>query len=105
DDHPDAARAPAHSPGRERLMSTFPLCGEDRHEAAIRSLIDGCVDFVRRRLSSRTLVGIVLTGSFARGEGTVLSVDGRLKVLGDIEFFVVLAGAGDYRRLRAEMAT
>ena len=86
-------------------MSTFPLCGEDRHEAAIRGLIDGCVDFVRRRLSPRTLIGVVLAGSFARGEGSVLSVDGRLKVLGDIEFFVVLAGAGDYRRLRAEMAT
>lgn len=86
-------------------MSTFPLCGEDRHEGAIRDLIDGCVDFVRRRLSPGTLVAVVLTGSFARGEGSVLSTGGPLKVLGDIEFFVVLARASDYRRLRAEMAT
>jgi hypothetical protein len=86
-------------------MSTFPLCCEARHEPAIRGVINGCVDFVRERLSPQTLVGVVLTGSFARGEGSVMSVGGRLKVLGDIEFFVVLAGAADYRRLRAEMAT
>lgn len=86
-------------------MSTFPLCGEDRHEAAIRGLIDGCVEFVRRRVPPPTLVAVVLTGSFARGEGTVLPMDGRLKVLGDIEFFVVLARSSDYLRLRTEMAT
>lgn len=86
-------------------MSTFPLCGEARHEAAIRGLLDGCVDFVRRRLSPPTLRGVVLTGSFARGEGSVISRAGGLKVLGDIEFFVVLARGADYQRLRAEMAT
>jgi len=86
-------------------MSTFPLCPEVRHEAAIRRVIDGCVEFVRARLSPRTLVAVVLTGSFARGEGSVLSMGGRLKVLGDIEFFVVLARPLDYTRLRGEMAT
>lgn len=85
-------------------MAHFPLCCEARHEAPIRRLIDGCVDFVRRRLSPDRLVGVVLTGSFARGEGSVLSVGRGLKVLGDIEFFVVLARAVDYRRLRPEMA-
>jgi hypothetical protein len=85
-------------------MAPFPLCGEARHEAAIRHVLDGCVRFVRERLAPPTLVGIVLTGSFARGEGSVATVDGHLKVLGDIEFFVVLARGGDYRRLRAEMA-
>ena len=84
-------------------MATFPLCVEARHEAPIRRLIDGCVDFVRRRLSPERLVGVVLTGSFARGEGSVLPLGGRLRVLGDIEFFVVLAHAADYNRLRPEM--
>ena len=86
-------------------MATFPLCGEARHEAAIRGLLDACVDFVRRRLSPPTLRGVVLTGSFARGEGSVLTQPGGLRVLGDIEFFVVLAHGSDYQRLRAEMAT
>jgi hypothetical protein len=87
------------------MTPPFPLCSEARHEAAIRSLLDGCVDFVRRRLSPERLVAVVLTGSFARGEGSVLSQAGHLKVLGDIEFFVVLARGDDYQRLRAEMAT
>jgi hypothetical protein len=86
-------------------MSTFPLCGALRHEAAVRGLLDGCVSFVRERLPPERLVAVVLTGSFARGEGSVASVSGGLKVLGDIEFFVVLARASDYRRLRPEMTT
>jgi hypothetical protein len=86
------------------MMETFPLCGEARHEAPVRRLIDGCVDFVRRHLAPERLAGVILTGSFARGEGSVLPVGGRLRVLGDIEFFVVLSHPADYRRLRAEMA-
>jgi hypothetical protein len=86
------------------VTPVFPLCCEPRHEAALRGLIDKCVDFVRQRLSPPTLVGVVLTGSFARGEGSVLSLPGRLKVLGDIEFFVVLATGADYQRFRAPMA-
>ena len=87
------------------MTPIFPLCCEPRHEAAVRGLIEGCVDFVRQRLSPPTLVGVVLTGSFARGEGSVLSLPDGLKVLGDIEFFVVLATGADYQRLRAPMAT
>jgi hypothetical protein len=60
---------------------------------------------VRARLSPERLVGVVLTGSFARGEGSVISLGGRLRVLGDIEFFVVLAHGPDYQRLRPEMTT
>jgi hypothetical protein len=85
------------------VISTFPLCCETRHEAPIRNLIEGCVHFVRERISPQALVGVVLTGSFARGEGSVLPVGEQLRVLGDIEFFVVLATAADFRRLRPEM--
>ena len=46
------------------------------------------------------IVGLVLTGSFSRGEGTVLAVDGHLRVLGDIEFLVVVPRLTDYRALR-----
>jgi predicted nucleotidyltransferase len=63
-----------------------------RHEvgadAAVAASIEHCVHVLRERLGSR-LVGIVLTGSFARGEGTVVPIDGHLRVLGDIEFLVI----------------
>jgi hypothetical protein len=87
------------------VTPAFPLCCEPRHDAALRGVIDGCVRFVRERVPPSALVGIVLTGSFARGEGSVLSLPGRLKVLGDIEFFVVLASSADAGRLGASMAT
>lgn len=83
---------------------TFPLCREPRHDERLREVLAGCVDFVMERVPSSDLAGIVLTGSFSRGEGSVLPVDGRLRVLGDIELLVVLAGESEDRRLRPEIA-
>jgi predicted nucleotidyltransferase len=78
-----------------------------RHEvgadAAVAASIEHCVHVLRERLGSR-LVGIVLTGSFARGEGTVVPIDGHLRVLGDIEFLVILPHGRDYRALRPALA-
>ena len=82
--------------------ATFPLCRDPRHEDAVRSVIDGCTGFLADRLPGR-LVGLVLTGSFSRGEGTVLPVDGHLRVLGDIEFLVVVPRLSHYRALRRRM--
>jgi hypothetical protein len=80
-------------------MSTFTLCRDSRHEPAVRRVVDGCAAFLRDRLPGK-LVGLVLTGSFSRGEGTVLPVDDHLRVLGDIEFLVVVPRMTDYRALR-----
>jgi hypothetical protein len=82
----------------------FPLCRQPHHEAAIRSALAECVAVVTERLAAPGLVAIVLTGSFARGEGTVLPVADTLRVLGDFEFFVVLSGrpeAGLRRQMTA----
>jgi hypothetical protein len=77
----------------------FTLCGDPRHDRALRRVVDGCSRFLADRLPGK-LVALVLTGSFSRGEGTVLGVDRRLRVLGDVEFLVVVPGAGDYRATR-----
>jgi hypothetical protein len=79
--------------------ATFALCRDPRHDSALRRVVDGCAGFLADRLPGK-LVALVLTGSFSRGEGTVLPLDGRLRVLGDIEFLVVVPGAGDYRAMR-----
>jgi hypothetical protein len=81
----------------------FPLCRQPLHEAAIRAALAECVAFLTERLPASALVAIVLTGSFARGEGTVLATGDGLRVLGDFEFFVVLPG-GPGARLRRQMA-
>jgi len=80
----------------------FPLCADAGHGERIRAALDECVEFVTARLP---LVAVVLTGSFARGEGTVLRLaDGTLKVLGDAEFFVVVPRLADAWRRRRDLA-
>jgi hypothetical protein len=81
----------------------FALCPDPRHDAAIRRVVQGCVEFLGERLRD-DLVALVLTGSFSRGEGSVLGLDGRLRVLGDIEFLVILPHESDYRTRRRQMA-
>jgi hypothetical protein len=82
----------------------FPLCRQPEHEERIRRALEASVAFLTRRVPPPRLVGIVLMGSFARGEGTVLAVDRHLRVLGDIELFALLASEFDYRRLAPQFA-
>lgn len=77
----------------------FPLTREPRHEERIREALETCVDFLVERLGSE-MIAVVLTGSFARGEGTVLARAGQLRVLGDFEFFVVFERDGAARKRR-----
>jgi hypothetical protein len=86
------------------MAAPFSLCRDPRADAAVRATIGRCVGFLHERLGSK-LVGLILTGSFSRGEGTVLAVDGQLRVLGDVEFLVVLPRARDSRALRPSLAT
>jgi len=83
--------------------TTFALCRDPRHDDAVRRVVDGCAGFLADRLPGK-LVGLVLTGSFSRGEGTVLPVNGHLRVLGDIEFLVVVPRLTDYRALRRRVS-
>jgi hypothetical protein len=80
-------------------MTAFALCRDPRHDGVLRRVVDGCAEFLAERVPGK-LVALVLTGSFSRGEGTVLPREGRLRVLGDIEFLVVVPGAVHYRASR-----
>ena len=84
-------------------MSTLTLCRDARGDVAVRATLARCRDLLRERLGQR-LVGLILTGSFSRGEGSVLPVHGHLRVLGDIEFLVILPRSRDYRALRPVLA-
>src|SRR6185369_6168639 len=100
---PRPLRPARRRPGADRLVSGAALRHEVGADAAVAVSIEHCVHVLRERLGSR-LVGIVLTGSFARGEGTVVPIDGHLRVLGDIEFLVILPHGRDYRALRPALA-
>ncbi len=77
----------------------FPLTREPRHEDRIRAALGTCVDFLVGRLHGG-LVAVVLSGSFARGEGTVMARGDDLRILGDLEFFVVFERAAAARKRR-----
>jgi len=48
-------------------------------------------------------VAIVLAGSFARNEGSVLALENRLQALGDMEFMVFFPAGSDLERLQTEL--
>jgi predicted nucleotidyltransferase len=81
----------------------FALCGDRRHDDTVRRVLIRAVDLLAERLPGDALVGVVLTGSFARGEGSVVAVDGRLRVLGDIEVLVIFRSEVEFYRFRAAM--
>jgi len=85
------------------MRAAPPLCRDARGDAAARAVVERCLGFLRDRLGPR-LVGLILTGSFSRGEGTVVAVNGHLRVLGDIEFLVVLPRRRDERAHQARLA-
>jgi hypothetical protein len=66
----------------------------------IRRVLARCAGLLQERLGPDKLVALVLTGSFARGEGSVMTGGPVLRVLGDIEFLVVLPSEIDFHRLR-----
>jgi hypothetical protein len=82
------------------MNPAFPLCRQPRHEDRVRTAIAACVSLLAERVPPSVLQAVVLTGSFARGEGSVLPRDGALHVLGDLEFFVVVTEARQARSLQ-----
>ena len=89
----------------ETLNVDFPLCRDPRHEAVVREVLVRSLELLLDRLPAGKLTALVLTGSFARGEGTVMAVGDHLRVLGDIEFLVVLPSELDFYTFRSQMAT
>lgn len=63
------------------------------------SMIQEVCDSLTSRLSVRP-EAIVLTGSFARDEGSVLMTGERLRVLGDMEYMVIFSPGADRRALQ-----
>ncbi len=98
------APSPRNGATAATINAAFPLCPDPGHAPAIRRVLAHCVEFLQSRLPAPELVAVVLTGSFARGEGSVMPVNGHLQVLGDLEFFVIVSPDTDTRALRPQMA-
>jgi hypothetical protein len=72
----------------------FPLCADRTRHDMVRPLVEQSVAFLAKEVSPARLEGVILTGSLSRGEGSVLMEPGSFRLLGDIEFLVVVRGLG-----------
>jgi hypothetical protein len=77
---------------RREAMSPSATIRDRLRDDAMRETTESLIQEISMTLISRLATrprAIVLTGSFARGEGSTLTVANRLRVLGDMEFMVV----------------
>lgn len=81
----------------------FPLCADSVRGEKARSIVERSVSFIVSEIGPEHLEAIVLAGSLARGEGSVLLRPSGLRLLGDAEFLVVLRSPFDWDAARREM--
>lgn len=80
-----------------------PFCADPARDAAIRPVVERALDFLLERVGSGLLEAVILTGSLARGEGSVLLRPDGFRLLGDAEFLVIVRPAFDWTEARRRM--
>jgi len=74
---------------------SFPLSADPAFEGEVRLELERLLERVRNSVAAPSFVGVLLTGSFARGEGTLISHPrSRSRWLSDVECLVVIRGDG-----------
>lgn len=86
----------------ETIRLEFPLCAEESRDAWVRPLLRQAISFVIEELGTSALDAVILTGSLARGEGSVL-VSGGTRLLGDAEFLVIFRSPMDFPATRRRL--
>ena len=72
---------------------SFPLSADPAFQDEVRCELDLLITRVRECAAAPSVAGVLLTGSFARGEGTVIaSPPAQSRWLSDVECLVVVAG-------------
>ena len=70
---------------------SFPLSADPAYQDEVRSELECVLARVRDCASARSVAGVLLTGSFARGEGTVVpNPESKSRWLSDVECLVVV---------------
>ncbi|MBI4241959.1 MAG: hypothetical protein HY613_09595 [Candidatus Rokubacteria bacterium] len=79
-----------------------PLSADPVRDALIRPIVEGAVAFVLEGYGAERLEAVILTGSLARGEGSVLLGRDRPRLLGDVEFLLILRPPYDWAAARRQ---
>src|SRR5271156_3544387 len=74
---------------------SFPLSADPAFQDEVRLELERLLERVRNSAAAPSFVGVLLTGSFARGEGTLIPHPrSRSRWLSDVECLVVIRGGG-----------
>lgn len=83
----------------------YRLCIGGCENKTATMVLDHCVSAIGKDSNDYSLIALILTGSFSRGEGSIFLDDLSVAhVLGDIEFFVVLDGGVEHSKLHSQLA-
>lgn len=85
------------------LATSSPLCVTPERDAWLRQKVEHSVDFLLHAVDRDALEAIILTGSTARGEASVLPVGNGFRLLGDLEFLVIARAPFEWSQLRRQM--
>ena len=79
------------------------LCLEPKRDTWLRAMVERSVHFLLGEVGSAALEAVILTGSAARGEASVLHTPTGFRLLGDLEFLVIARAPIDWPALRRRM--
>ncbi len=87
------------------FADAFLLCPSPECDAWLRHKVERSVELLLDAMPPDTLEAIILTGSTARGEASILPTSQGFQLLGDLEFLVIVRMPFDWRQLRQQMTT
>lgn len=88
------------------LSFPFRLCADDANNAIAATILAACMRKIEEYdRTCKGVVSLILTGSFSRGEGSVVPAgSGKMAVvLGDMEFFVLLDAQADFNVMQDKL--
>ncbi len=78
-------------------------CAVADGDAWLQSRVEAARDLVLEELETSPVEGLILTGSLARGEASVLCEHGRFRILGDVEFLLIVRAQPQWREFRRRL--
>ncbi len=81
----------------------FPLCADTIRGEKVRPIVEQAARFLIDQVGIQRLEALILTGSLARGEGSVLLRSAGIRLLGDVEFLVILRSPFEWNQVRRQM--
>ena len=86
------------------IAPAWPLCRDPIRHAWLQTRVEHSIDILRCEMGEPALEAVILTGSTARGEASVLPTANGFRLLGDLEFLVILRPPIDWPAVRRRMA-